>query len=572
MKLKGKLSLLGGVPIVGLLLSIMAFYVLSQATSRRLAMAENESLVLADLARGMQIDVIQVQQYLQDISATRGLDGLADGFDKAEESRQSFMSGSAKFKELYRHRNAPEKLQEMTAMDESFAAYFAIGRVMAGAYVKDGPAAGNKLMSSFDQAAEHLTAALDPFVQEQVVELHRSLAALRQLNELTTRWLFWSGLTLAALTLAFGFWLTLSITRRLSETAKALEGIASGDLNQIIQVQTQDETGQMAASLNSMVAHLQNTADVAGQIAGGDLTVKAEVLTEQDTLGLAFAQMLTKLRKVVASVREASSQVASGSAGMSATAQQLSHGSAEQAAAAGQATSAMANMISRLRQNAADAKLSGESVSQTVSAMKEIAARIGIIEEIARKTDLLALNAAVEAASAGEHGKGFAVVASEVRKLAERSQKAAADISKLTAEGVRLAGDTGEKLLKLVPDIQATAGLGQEHGVAGNSQDTGAVQVNKAIQQLDQVIQQNAAAAEKMACTAEELSSQAGQLQQTIGFFKIEAAAQNHRLAPGIQGTKHRSRKGKLFAPAASPAGRLRSADSAPATIELGIE
>jgi len=153
--------------------------------------------------------------------------------------------------------------------------------------------------------------------------------------------------------------------------------------------------------------------------------------------------------------------------------------------------------------------------------MKEIAGKISIIEEIARQTNLLALNAAIEAARAGEHGKGFAVVASEVRKLAERSQTAAGEISKLSRSSVEVAEKAGDMLARIVPDIQKTAELVQEISAGSNEQSIGAEQINKAIQQLDQVIQQNASATEEMASTSEELSSQAEQLQDTISFFKV---------------------------------------------------
>ena len=154
--------------------------------------------------------------------------------------------------------------------------------------------------------------------------------------------------------------------------------------------------------------------------------------------------------------------------------------------------------------------------------MKEIAGKISIIEEIARQTDLLALNAAVEAARAGEHGRGFAVVAAEVRKLAERSQSAASEITQLSRSSTSVAERAGELLGRLVPDIQRTADLVQEINAASQEQSTGSAQVNKALQQLDQVIQHNASAAEELASTSEELSAQAEQLQASVSFFRLE--------------------------------------------------
>jgi methyl-accepting chemotaxis protein len=165
--------------------------------------------------------------------------------------------------------------------------------------------------------------------------------------------------------------------------------------------------------------------------------------------------------------------------------------------------------------------------------MKEIANKISIIEEIARQTNLLALNAAIEAARAGEHGKGFAVVAAEVRKLAERSQKAAGEINQLSATTLKVSEKSGEMLDKLVPDIQRTAELVQEISAASKEQDTGAEQINKALQQLEQVIQQNASAAEEMASTTEELTGQSDQLVSALSFFHTgdEESGRGRRVA-----------------------------------------
>jgi methyl-accepting chemotaxis protein len=196
----------------------------------------------------------------------------------------------------------------------------------------------------------------------------------------------------------------------------------------------------------------------------------------------------------------------------------------------------MEEMVSNIRQNAdnaqqtekialkaaQDAQEGGKAVIETVAAMKEIANKISIIEEIARQTNLLALNAAIEAARAGEHGKGFAVVATEVRKLAERSQIAAGEINKLSGSSVEVAERAGEMLNRIVPDIQRTAELVSEINAASNEQNSGSEQINKAIQQLDKVIQQNASATEEMASTSEELSSQAERLMEVLEFFQIE--------------------------------------------------
>ena len=331
-------------------------------------------------------------------------------------------------------------------------------------------------------------------------------------------------------------WISINISRSLAKAVDLADAVAIGDLSHKIDTSSNDEIGDLVKSLNAMTANLNATAALANKIAQGDLTVEAKPLSDKDTLGLALERMVEKLRQIVSEALTAAQNVSAGSQELSASAEQLSQGATEQASSAEEASSSMEEMASNVKQNAdnanqtekiaaqsaKDAEASGAAVGRAVNAMQTIAEKITIVQEIARQTDLLALNAAVEAARAGEHGKGFAVVASEVRKLAERSQAAAAEIGTLSTETVKVAQEAGNMLSKLVPDIKRTAELVEEITAACREQDVGSAQINQAIQQLDKVGQQNASASEQVSSTSEELASQAEQLQSTIAYFRIE--------------------------------------------------
>ena len=294
-------------------------------------------------------------------------------------------------------------------------------------------------------------------------------------------------------------WISISISRGLTRATTAVRKVAEGDLTENVQVNSRDEIGILLTHVDDMVE---------------------------------------RLRGVVGDALAAADNVSSGSQELSSSSEQLSQGATEQASSAEEASASMEEMAANIKQNAdnaaqtekiarqssKDAEASGEAVGRAVVAMRTIAQKISIVQEIARQTDLLALNAAVEAARAGEHGKGFAVVASEVRKLAERSQAAAAEISSLSGETVQVATEAGEMLNRLVPDIRKTAELVSEISAACREQDIGASQINEAIQQLDKVTQQNSGASEEVSATSEELAAQAEELQTSIAFFKVERA------------------------------------------------
>ncbi len=247
--------------------------------------------------------------------------------------------------------------------------------------------------------------------------------------------------------------------------------------------------------------------------------------------------LIKQLNRIIGDIRESASNVANAAEQTSSTSQLMSNGASEQAATTEEVSSSIEEMTANIQQNADNAHetekiarkaaedilTSNRSAELAMKAMKEIADKIYIVGEIARKTDLLAINAAVEAARAGEHGRGFAVVATEVRKLAERSQIAAEEIEKLAKHGVEVSVTAGTKLQNVVPDIQRTAALVQEITAASAEQNSGASQINNAIQQLNQITQQNAAGAEQLSTSAEELSAQAEQLLESISFFRLES-------------------------------------------------
>jgi methyl-accepting chemotaxis protein len=336
-----------------------------------------------------------------------------------------------------------------------------------------------------------------------------------------------AGLAALALLLGVGiaFWITRAITRPVNEALSVANRLAAGDLTVQVESTSRDEVGQLLTAMGNMVA---------------------------------------KLSEVIGDVRSATDNLSSASEQVSATAQSLSQGATEQSSSVEETSASVEQMTASIAQNTENAKVTnqiatkasgeatdgGDAVGKTVDAMKQIAKKISIIDDIAYQTNLLALNAAIEAARAGEHGKGFAVVAAEVRKLAERSQVAAQEIGEVASSSVELAERAGALLGEIVPSIQKTADLVQEIAAASQEQSTGVGQINVAMNQLSQLTQQNASASEELAATSEEMSGQAQQLQQTMSFFKVGAAAAPSRPAPLAAKTNGRARTIAVTPPA----------------------
>lgn len=374
------------------------------------------------------------------------------------------------------------------------------------------------------------------FVEAEASLLDDRALAKEEATSLAYQVIIGGTVLLFALATGIGVSLSRSIAHSMADMTKITTALSKGDTSMDVpHKQRGDEIGAMARAIDDVVTNNRALARTAAKIAEGDLRVEMEPRSEVDTLGKAIQTMLVQLRRTITQTRRSVDLVNVRAGSMSATSEQLSAGSASQAAAAEEASAAIEQMTANISQtadnasqtekiatqSAADAKKSGEAVDRAVSAMKTIASKINIIQEIARQTDLLALNAAVEAARAGSHGKGFAVVASEVRKLAERSQAAAAEISQLSGETVEVSGEAGRMLETLVPNIQRTADLVQEISAATREQNVGAEQINQAIRELDKVIQQNASAADMSAETSKELADDAAKLADVISYFQI---------------------------------------------------
>ncbi len=320
------------------------------------------------------------------------------------------------------------------------------------------------------------------------------------------------------------FLIIRSITRPMAEMVTALDELSNGNLTIDVTAKTKDEVGQMMD---------------------------------------ASARMINRLREIMTEVRSSAESLTHAAVEISGATQDLSQGATEQASSfeetsasletisaaiqeTGSAIGSITDTIQKNSENAVqtrdiadkasqEALMGGEAVEQTVGAMKDIAQKIQVIEEIAYQTNLLALNAAIEAARAGEHGKGFAVVAFEVRKLAERSQESAAQISTQAVDSVEIAEKAGELLRVIVPAIQQTASLVEEitqasqeqaHTVGEISKAVGRLneveQINIAMQQLNQVAQNNASLAEELAATAEEMTAQSEKLKDQVSFFRLK--------------------------------------------------
>jgi len=483
-----------------LVVAVAGYWGMESVTHETVSMLRGDSKI-SQLADEAKVTTLELRRYEKDTLLNMDNKPVMQSYQEKWKSQLSNLRST--IRDLDGRVSSDSSRQLVAAMDREVAAYErGVDGVVAG--INDGtiksPQQGNAKVTEVKDEIHRMEAAAT-----DLADKHRKIMADKE--ETITSFARQTALvmfTVVVITFITATVVTILVSRGITRPVKAMAehlgemAQGSGDLTRRIEIGSQDEVGQMANSFNAFVK---------------------------------------KLQEIISEVRTSSDGIASAAAQVASSAASLSQGTSEQAASIEETTSSLEQMSASITQNAEnsrqmeqmavkgarDSEESGSAVRESVRAMKQIAEKISIIEEIAYQTNLLALNAAIEAARAGDHGRGFAVVATEVRKLAERSQTAAQEIGGLASNSVGVAERSGELLGELVPAIKKTSELVQEVSASSREQSSGVTQINKAMTSVDTVTQRNASSAEELSSTAEELAAQSEALQQLMAFFRLGA-------------------------------------------------
>jgi len=501
-------------------------------SSQSTELAENKIPIL-NKAHTLKLTVVQVQQWLTDISATRGLDGLDDGFDEANNNAKEFRT---LIDELIVLDN--EHAQRYQAMLPVFNAYFDVGKKMAQAYIDEGPSGGNQMMAQFDEVAAKMAREVDSFLEKTDQETAIALSDQQKLAESTGRTIV-IGSVIVLLGVGVVYLLMSRVLACLPNVMTELQRVAEGDLTASIDVTRRDEIGDLMRGLQSMqqrllemISQINATTDQLSTAAEEVSTVTTQTSTniqqqqsETDQLATAMNEMSTTVREVAESV------------GNTSTAANGANAEAEKG------RKVMEQAVQEIRQLALQIESASEVMTQVEQDSENINTVLDVIKGIAEQTNLLALNAAIEAARAGEQGRGFAVVADEVRTLAGRTQASTTEINQIieklqsgsrnavkamdqSREQARSVVDqsslASSSLTTIVQSVSQIDQMSSQIATAAEEQSTVAEDMNRNLTRISDKGKQNAAGADQTSQSGRELARMASALQELIGQFRVK--------------------------------------------------